>query len=557
MKPIQLALIGAAVLISFTLHAADPGAATSRPADEKLPRVDEEAFGPQDKPQFELPPVQLPQEQRLSTKLQVRLSKIEFVGNTVFSQDVLSKLTNPYLNKDIGSLELEEIRLAVTNHYVNNGYINSGATIPDQDLEYGVLKMRITEGRLTDIKLKHDGKLNPSYITQRISPKPDQPLNILELQENLHMLQQNPRIKQINANLGPGEQRGQSNLDIRVIEDKPYELTLEINNHRPTSIGEWQGRLGAKHRNLSGNGDTLGIAYSGTEGLHSGELNYEYPIAPDDSSIKLDLSYSDSEVVDDNLPIEILNDSWSAKLSWSFPLYYHLQEKYLVNLALDRRHSASFLETGTVNCEQNGGNCEVTALRLTQTWLRRTNEEIMSLRHTVSVGVNAFHSTISNNGGADSRFSSWLIQGQWAQRYQPTLLQSIFRMDLQLTQDVLLPMEQFALGGANTVRGYRENFIIRDNGFLASWEGRLPTIKRDSKGNSLYTMAFVDYGYSWNSSQKHLAKTIYSAGLGLRFNYRDNTAFTLYWAEPLTDGDTLDEDNLQDDGLHLSLQLKY
>ena len=562
MKHKLTALIGgAALLTAFTLDAA-----TDRPSDEKIPRVDEKTFAPKEKPQFELPPVSPPpSDQQLSSRLQIRVNKIEFLGNTVFSAETLSKLTNPYLNKDIGSLELEEIRLAITNHYINSGYINSGATIPDQDLQDGVLKLLITEGRLTEVKLKHDGKLNPEYINQRVSPYPDKPLNILQLQENLHLLQQNPRIKQINASLGPGEQRGQSVLDIRVLEDKPYTMALEFNNHRPVAVGEWQGLLDVQHLNISGNGDTLALNYGATEGLKSGQLRYDYPIAHDDSSIKLDLSYSDSEVVDENLQniIDIYNDAWSAKLSWSFPLYYTTQEKYLVDLALDRRHSASYLGGGAVNCVDNEGNCEVTALRLTQSWFRNANDEILSLRHTVSVGIDAFNSTIYTGGdkdnriNADSRFTSWLIQGQWAKRYQPTLMQSIFRADLQISQDALLPMEQFSVGGVNSVRGYRENFVIRDNGFLASWEARLPLYHRDAFGSSIHTMTFVDYGYSWNHGERDQAKILRSVGLGFRFTYQGIATLQFYWAEPLTEGDTLDEDNLQDDGLHLSFRLSY
>lgn len=556
------------LLTAYTgLLLADTLSPSQRPGDSKLEAVDTDTFKPPEKPQFDLPPVQqLQPADATSLPLQVRVTKIEFVGNTVFSADTLSKLTNPYLNKAIGSLELEEIRLAITNHYINNGYINSGASIPDQDLDLGVLKLLITEGRLTSINLQYKGDLNKNYITGRISPYPDQPLNILALQERLYLLQQNPRINRINAALGPGEQRGQSNLDIRVTDDKPYRIGLEFNNYRPTAVGEWQGQLDLKHLNMSGAGDTLDMMYAATDGLKTGRLAYSYPLAPDDTAFNIDLNHSDSKVTKDTPEVNALkihSNAWSAKMSYSFPLYHSTQEKYLVDLALDRRHSASFISSTPINCQDRNGDCEITALRLTQSYLRNANNEVFSLRHTMSVGLKWFNSTVytgddsaSDRAKADSRFYAWLIQGQYAKRYAPTMLQSIIRMDLQLTQEALLSMEQFSVGGVNSVRGYRENFLVRDNGFLASWEARLPLYKRDAFGSTIHTMTFVDYGYSWNHNEGDQATDLYSVGIGFRFNYKDIATFQVYWAEPRTDVH-IDGTNLQDDGLHMSFRLSY
>jgi hemolysin activation/secretion protein len=40
--------------------------------------------------------------------------------------------------------------------------------------------------------------------------------------------------------------------------------------------------------------------------------------------------------------------------------------------------------------------------------------------------------------------------------------QYVLRNDLQLAKDPLLPLEQFTVGGASTVRGYRENQLVKD-----------------------------------------------------------------------------------------------
>ena len=44
----------------------------------------------------------------------------------------------------------------------------------------------------------------------------------------------------------------------------------------------------------------------------------------------------------------------------------------------------------------------------------------------------------------------------------------------QLTPDSLLSLEQIGIGGINTVRGYRQNQLVTDNGILGSIEVRIP-----------------------------------------------------------------------------------
>ena len=48
---------------------------------------------------------------------------------------------------------------------------------------------------------------------------------------------------------------------------------------------------------------------------------------------------------------------------------------------------------------------------------------------------------------------------------------------LRLTPDPLLSLERFSLGGADTVRGYRQNQVVSDNGLLGGFELQIPVTK--------------------------------------------------------------------------------
>ena len=53
---------------------------------------------------------------------------------------------------------------------------------------------------------------------------------------------------------------------------------------------------------------------------------------------------------------------------------------------------------------------------------------------------------------------------------------AILRLEGQWADRELIPMEKFELGGANSVRGYRENQIISDSGFFASIDVKVDSI---------------------------------------------------------------------------------
>lgn len=105
----------------------------------------------------------------------------------------------------------------------------------------------------------------------------------------------------------------------------------------------------------------------------------------------------------------------------------------------------------------------------------RDAKRVLAARSQFSFGIDAFDATINNSGGAipDGYFLAWIGQCQWVQQLSPRNL-IVARIDTQLTPDLLLSLEQFSLGGVDTVRGYQQNQLVADNGLLASLEFRIP-----------------------------------------------------------------------------------
>ncbi|HEY5602993.1 MAG TPA: ShlB/FhaC/HecB family hemolysin secretion/activation protein, partial [Gammaproteobacteria bacterium] len=451
------------MLCSGNVLAQEAAFPLSRPSDERPDVLEQQPFKPKAQPQLNLPPVKPPEpaDKQLSRILKFKLETLHFSGNTVFSNEQLQALVASYVDKEIDTLDIQQIKNLITKHYIDNGYLNSGAVIPDQDIEDGALDIQIIEGELTHVRVANQGHLNDNYISERIRLDPHKPLNLYVLQERLYLLQQDPRIQRINAELGPGDKRGESILNIEITEAKPYTILLQADNHQPPSIGEAQGTLRFQHLNITGFGDKIDATINHTEGLNKGYVNYQWPLTADDKILYAAYEKNDSEIVSDEikaLGLKLENKSDTATIGFTYPLFKTSTETFEATLQLDKRESTSFIDGTPISYAGTGavdGVSKITVLRLIQNWLKFSPQAVYSFRHIMSVGLDALDSTQHDGRDPDSEFYTWLLQGQVANHYPNIGLQTVFRADFQIAFDELMSMEQIAVGGANSVRGYR------------------------------------------------------------------------------------------------------
>jgi hemolysin activation/secretion protein len=123
-----------------------------------------------------------------------------------------------------------------------------------------------------------------------------------------------------------------------------------------------------------------------------------------------------------------------------------------------------------------------------------------------------------------------LGQFQWVQQLSSRNL-LVARIDAQLTPDSLLSLERFSIGGVDTVRGYRQNQLVADNGILGSVEVRVPLT---SDHRILQVAPFFEIGTAWNDREIDPdPATIASLGLGLRWLINPDLFLRLDYGIPL------------------------
>ncbi len=527
----------------------------------KMNRTDDEnpEFQEKEPAPFILPKPPLPGREKadnLSTLPRVLVSKFRFKGNTVFSDEELREITGNYEGKEITFEELQSLRHDLTIFYIENGYINSGVTIPDQKVTDGVITFKIIEGKLRKIEIEGNQKLRTGYIFDRLKTAEKGTLNINELQKSLQLLQQYQVIERVNAELKPGIMPGDGILDVKVKEKNPFNMWMEFSNRQSPSIGAYRGEVGFSHINVTGGGDTLTGAAGVTKGLFDIKLSYAYPLRADDTTIEFFFKKSESNVVEDpfdNLDIESRSDTYGITLSR--PFYRSTGSELLLSVSGEYRRSESYLLDRAFSFAEGAenGKAKITVIRFSQDWINRTGKQVIALKSAFTVGINAFGATVHDDDEADGEFLTWLGQFQWVRRLDSGGSLLIFKTNAQLSNDTLLSLEKFSVGGMNSVRGYRENQLVRDNGVTTSLEFRIPVVHNRKQEEIVYLAPFGDMGWSWHTeADTPKPRYISSVGLGLRWKITPNIHFKIYGAKALRNMENADHD-LQDEGFHFKL----
>ncbi|MGK7900364.1 MAG: ShlB/FhaC/HecB family hemolysin secretion/activation protein [Hormoscilla sp.] len=482
-----------------------------------------------------------------------------FQGNTAFSDAELAELTQDYTGRPLTFAELLEVESAVSKLYNDAGYINSGATIPaNQSFSpmKSIVIIQIVEGGVADIDVRVRGQLHPGYVRSRLGLAAKQPLNQNQLLEAMQLLQLNPLIENISAQLSAGPRPELSFLEVDVTEADNFNLAVVTDNGRTPSVGSWRRGLEIRESNLLGFGDSVDLSYSNTDGSNTFDARYTIPLNARNGTLSLSARITDTEVVEPPFDrIDITGDSEYYDVSLRQPVIQTPTRELALGAILTRQSSQTQL-LGTDFQLSPGANedgeTRVSAIRFFQDWTQRTAADVFSARSQFNVGVGWFDATV-NSEPPDSRFFFWRGQAQYVRLLAPDTL-FIVRSDTQLATEALVPLEQIGIGGLRSVRGYRQDLLLTDNGLVLSAEVQFPILRVKKLDGILHLVPFVDFGWGWNSSGRPNAdpNSLLGVGLGLKWQMGDRLDARLDWGIPLTDVDSSDK-TWQENGVYFTI----
>ncbi|MEH2027100.1 ShlB/FhaC/HecB family hemolysin secretion/activation protein [Nostoc sp.] len=481
------------------------------------------------------------------------VKEIQVTGYSVLEDEII-KLKQPLENKKITFEQLLQLRSQITQLYVKNGYITSGAFISNnQNVASGVVQIQVVEGELEGISILGLKRLQPGYVRSRIERLAGKPLNQKSLEQALQLLQLDPVIQRVNAELTAGSTPGNNILQVTITEAPAFHAGVIFANNQSTSVGSEQGIVFVAHDNLLGFGDKFSAEYGRTEGLDIYNINYSIPFNALDGTIGVRYSNSGSRIIESEFrDLDIRSEAETLSFNVRQPLIHTPNSEFALGLAFDLRRSQTYILNDIPFSFTEGpedGKSRVTVIRFSQDWLQRNANSVLAARSQFSFGIDAFDATV-NDSGTDGCFFSWVGQFQWVQRLSPRILM-LAKVNTQLTGDSLLSLEKISIGGVDTVRGYGQNQLVADNGVVGGVEVRIPLA---SNVETLQLIPFFDIGTAWNNRGINGdPQTLASLGLGLHWQPFNGLLLRADYGVPLM-GTSDRGSSLQDNGFNFSVR---
>lgn len=491
----------------------------------------------------------------------IKLNRIEFHGNAVISDIELTKVTQGFIGQTVDELQLLQIKDVISQYYLSNAFINSGVkSVHWQNKSQGILQVDLIEGRLSKIKLHGLKDIKSDFILNRAQIDQSRVLNLIELRQSLKLLEQEALIDSVDAQLQPDEFLGGAVLDIKLKQQRAYQLSLVADNYRSPAVGSAQASLIFQHQNLWGSGEAIFLKYGLWDNQHDQQVRFQLPFAWR-QSVALQWDKTDASAVQE--PFNLLGfNSYSERLTLNWNKYwqYQLDQQWQTQLQLSSISNNSYLLGELFAFPPNMAKVKAYELGLSLDWLRRSNVRVIQSNIRLAWGMPLAGASTSGTN-ADARYAKIHAQLNWLQSWldekRRPIADWLFKGQVQLANDNLLSIAQLAMGGHQTVRGYRENAIVRDNALLLSLEAQIPITRFIPEATAkVKIMPFIDYAYGWNVHQRYFASAqLLSVGVALNWQINKHINFDVIWGIPLKKAPIEYNNDLQDNGIHCQLRI--
>ncbi|WP_050468487.1 ShlB/FhaC/HecB family hemolysin secretion/activation protein [Herbaspirillum chlorophenolicum] len=262
------------------------------------------------------------------------VSGFRIEGAVAFSPDILAQLLQDLIGPERSLATLNEATARITCFYREHGYLLARAYLPAQRLDQGLVRLLVLEGRLGEIRLHNESRMDSATLRQRLDRIGlGLPLAGTRLERELLLINDLPGVA-VRSALTPGSSVGSTDLEVQVADERNVEGEVSLDNHGNRYTGAVHANAALALNNPLGIGDQLQFnAISSGSGFNYGRLAYQLPLGAAGATLNVSYAAMAYRVGSD---FSRLDASGSARLG-SAVLAYPLVRSRRLNVGLQLR----------------------------------------------------------------------------------------------------------------------------------------------------------------------------------------------------------------------------
>jgi len=447
-----------------------------------------------------------------------RLRKVEFDASKFITPAELDEIAKKYVGKNVDIASLLQLVADINAIYTERGIVTGIATLPEQDAKGGIVRVKLTEGRLQKTTIEGNKQTRTEYILQRVKEPEGEVLDVPKLNRDVVWFNRTNDV-QIKALLQPGTSFGLTDLQFAVIEPPVDTLQLFTDNQGAENTGRWEGGAFYKRHGLFGVDDRLTFYGVRSDGNLNGNVAYSIPVNPWGG--RAGVSYTEGKIKIIQGPfvaLDVTGRSSQAAVNFSQPVW--VTQNWLVLLNAAETEGKTVSRFATVAVTQDHYDKATAGLSVTN------SGNTYSITVSPAVNYITWQDHVLGNNRTFNTYTGSMFATSAA---GPANFSTNVLASWQYTQEKLLPGDQiFSIGGPTTVRGYPSNSASGDSGYYFNAELHY-NWSQWLRGFDTYI--FTDWGavYSTFPGITELG----SVGVGFSWTYASFLTFEANYATPL------------------------
>ncbi len=437
-------------------------------------------------------------------------SKLEIQGNSVYKNVELANMITLPKNKIINSVELNKSIRAIEAKYKQDGYILT--RISDVKMnEDGALKLTVNEGNVEGFSVKGNKKTKAYVVTREMRLKVGKPFNSKDARRSIQRIYNLGYFEDVNVKLNPGRNPNAVEVEVSVVEMNTG--TFGIGAGYSNSDG-FVGIVSLGDKNFRGTGDKVNIRWEfGGESNKNYEFGYVRPWL-DKKETALGLSIYDAtneyqEYNDDSSDkarydkkrrgYELTLSRPQSEHVTNFVTYKDREDTYVKAI---EGHEPQYYRDNPGKISENFGlTRSVTLMRVVD-----TRDSVHNPSEGTKVSVGAEFAGMSG----DFNFNKYFLDSRWYFKQNNDHVIAV-KFDAGYADGTMPLSQRFSLGGAETLRGYKDDQFKGYKMMSGTLEYRFPVVKK------VQGVVFSDAGYAWNKGvNMDLSDIKTSIGVGFR-----------------------------------------